>query len=173
MHIRYDEFHNSLQWEVHEESPNDFYKFTVIRNPWDRIGSFFNHISNVYNPFYDVFCKKQGIRTFEEFVLNLDMIVKVVKSGNPDMERSIDPLLDWILLDGENLMDDIIELPDLNERWPYLCNRMGIDYKPLGRERQRSKNGDYKHQYTPQMVKIIEKVYGEEIEYFKFSYDNN
>ena len=171
MHIRYEEFHNSPMWKVHGESPDNFYKFTVIRNPWDRIGSFFNHIVNWPNPFYHKFCVQNYIISFEDFILNLDFIVDMVKPSNPDLERSIEPLLEWILIDGENLFDDIIELEFLNERWPEICKLIGIEYKPLGRERQRSKDGNYKHLYTPEMVKSIENVYGEEIEYFKFSYE--
>ena len=151
-----------------EEERNGFYKWTVIRNPWDRLGSFFAHISNWPNPFYHGYCKRNGIITFQDFIMNIDTIVADIYKGNITLVKSIEFLQDWLYVDGENHFDDIIEIEYLNERWPEICKLMKIEYHPLGRERSKSKDGKWKQNYTPEMKQKVELVYGSEIEEFKF-----
>ena len=164
-------FMSETKTHLSNQNFEEYYKFSIVRNTWNRLASLWGHNKAGGDYLYNTFCKENEIDTFEKFIHNLDFILESQKDIE-EIQRSVEPLSTWLWVDGENYFDDIFNLTELDKNWETICEKTGIGKEtPLGRDRQRRKSGNYWDWYTGDMKKKVEKLYGEEIEYFKFRFN--
>ncbi len=152
-----------------------FYKFTVVRNPFDRVVSDFRYLRDIYkkNPHGVALPKKMGLylRDFPSFV----QLVKTVVEGNhysinvyfdhfrPQVHYFSNITYDQVCR-FENLYDDIKTLQK-NLHWDTM--------KPLAWKYQTSPiHGpeNYRSYYSPRTKKIIERLYSGDLKRFSYSF---
>ena len=140
--------------------PSGFFKFSCVRNPWDRAVSFFFHH------------KYSEIARFKMLFPNKEMprLLQIAESGT--FENYLDyrhleycnngfnflQIDEFINFNGENYMDYIVKYENLNECIDYLKSKYSIDADtPFHRQRsQRPLDKGYKEYYTKR--KMITKV---------------
>lgn len=154
---------------VSDDEFESFYKWTVIRNTFDRLASYYQHNKLGGDWFYHGFCIQNGIVSFRDFIMNIEFILNSI-SGEARIKRSVEPLSDWLFLDGKNYFDDIFLLDNLSESWENICKKIGITFYPLRKYRVRNDTGKYTDWYDSDMVDMVKKVYAEEIAYFNFKF---
>lgn len=142
-----------------EETYNEYLKFTVVRNPWQRMLSQFKKTQD----------KKDGM-PFKDWVIKSF----VLKDRNMD-ERFYKPCKWWI----DNEMDYIIRYENLDEDFSKLLDKIGIDnslklekVKMLPSWNNSADDIDsvnYQDYYNEETKKIIENNFKEDIE--EFGYD--
>ena len=131
---------------------NDLFKFTCIRNPWDRMISFY-------------FSPHRGTVRWDrdEFIA----LVKAVK-----------PTTDFISLNengkaGQKCfanMDCYIRFEELDKGFEKICERISIPFTPLLR-RNLSIRQHYSHYYDMELEELVRTQYQEEITFFKHEFE--
>ncbi len=165
---------------------NSYTKFSIIRNPWDRIVSMRNtgwwdNVSNVPNrkPLLDLL-KSHGIRrTFLLLVRNKGWWHRII---NTSREKH---LYDFIknlgihpnehytsqlysdILDEE--MDYIIRFEHLQKDFDNMLSELNIQEKKLSHV-NKTKRGHYRDWYDEKSKALVEEIYKEDIEKYNYSF---
>lgn len=130
---------------------NDYFKFTVVRNPWDRI------VSDLH------FCKNKG------FVdQNLTVKQDVIKNFK-SVQRWKSPCVDWITLNGENQMDMVLRFENLQHDFQTLCDKLNINATlPMTNI---SKHKHYTEYYDDETRQMVAEKYAKDIEMFGYKFE--
>ena len=154
---------------------NDFFKFAVSRNPWDRAVSMFLHSERTGHTWakhkhpWVKFNTGKDIEIEEiDFELFCELFYKVKKPT-----RWNGPCIKWMQdHKGKVNMDFIIKYENLEKDWISVCNSINIDHESLpwlGKS-SNAKFDTYQEYYNSNTKKIIEDRFEEDIEYFKYTF---
>lgn len=133
-----------------------YYKFTLVRNPWDRLVSEYAWISRGDGRQW----ARGPVGTFEEFVRSRDY-ERVHRHGLAQVEFITG-------IDGHVGLDDVFRFEDLPAAWEEICGRLGRR-RPL-EHRMRSDRGSYRDAYTAETREIVAQVYRRDIEVFEYEF---
>lgn len=165
-HTTLSQFQDSMAFEDFIS----YFKFTIIRNPWDRILSAF------------LFLKKGGINqmdkiwsdnnlanfdSFENFVLNW------VNKENIKSYTHFIPQHHYICFDLDKTYIDFVGLfENLEDDFIYISKKLGIktNLKKLNVNKKKLNYMDY---YNPKTIEIVSDVYREDIDLFGYVFDNS
>ena len=145
----------TYNWESLENIKNfwdDYQTFTVVRNPWDRIVSdFFYCIKEGYIP--------QDSSFRDEVVYNKD-----------NKERWKQPCYDWLTLNGELKVDNILRFENLASDFTQMCEQLnlpkGINLPHLNK----TKHKHYSEYYDDEMKEIVAEKYANDIKHFNYEF---
>jgi len=143
---------------------NEYFRFTVIRNPFDKLIS----------AFYMYEKRKQHGRLSKESLINrarceneIERFRRWVKSGGKVIDRQI------YMIDGEVCVDYFIPFEDLAEGIKCICNRLTIPFEPsrIQRLKAGARPGSVPicEYYDSETEQIVREIYAWEIS--KFGYD--
>ena len=146
---------------------NSYYKFTIVRNPWDRLYSAYTFLKKGgMNDFDYKFMLKEldTIDSFEQFVMEwLD-------------EQTIYSYIHFIpqlnfLQDNEGYcpIDFIGRYENLNEDFAKIARRINSKTK-LEHLNNTSRKITYKDVYTKEMILKVSILYKQDIDFFKYTY---
>ena len=151
----------------------EYFKFTVVRNPWDLIVSLYSMITKRQELGHEHEIKTFGKNTFEKFVKQLVFEKHISGSGLPtNYSESFDSMcqLNWIKdLSNEICMDHIIRFENLQEDFNIVCDKIKIPKTKLP-NRNPTKHKHYTEYYDAEAREIIAEKYAEDIEYFNYKY---
>ena len=133
-----------------------YLKFTVVRNPWDRVHSWYR------NAMRD---QRHGLsgNSFSEFIrMNMD-------------NWALQPQLHWITdLNGQMAMDYIIKFENLAIEMPLLLERLGFSDPSLPHLLNSKKDDlitvDYRDAYDQRSIEIVGERYDREIKLFDYQF---
>jgi hypothetical protein len=149
-----------------------FFKFSFVRNPWDRMLSAFSYLhqengSTVYDrDFSRKFLKPHA--DFNAFMLaleDLDYRAAVMKYIH------FRPQARWICLPGEktHAMDFLGRFETMEQDLAIVRERLGREAKPLAQVRP-SKHLPYRDAYTDKTRRLIEEIYAEDIALLNYAF---
>jgi len=164
-HRRWEHF----KWLYGEENFNDYFKFTFVRNPFDRLLSAYS------------FLKKGGMNhmdkefgetvmapydTFEKFVNEW------VNEKNVDSWVHFIPQYKYLYNESGYLMVDFIGyFENFNEDYEKIRQRIGTGKKLKHLNKTPDKHEkNYREAYTPQMIEKVTEVYKQDLELFKYNF---
>ena len=147
----------------------DYFTFSIVRNPWDRMVSMFT------------WRKKIGILpeklSFESFVMNWNewKIHRNKKLKNPNLDTSkLDrtglleqPQLSWF--NGELNFDFVARFENIQEDFSYICDRLNLKMQLPHEHKTNHKH--YSLHYNTATKKEVEKIWIEDIDHFKYKFD--
>jgi len=139
-----------------DDQLESFYKFTFVRNPWDRVISecFCGHIQPLF----------KGCVTIKDKIKKVCLQAKS-PSGYAGHCR---PYSDFIK--HENLrMNFVGKFENLENDYTYLCAELNIDKKNLV-HKHKSHRKNYKAYFDNETRDLVEATYLEDIELFNYSY---
>lgn len=145
------------------ETYNGLFKFTIVRNPWDRIVSrysFKNMEKEVHN--------KADFAAIEEAPFDRDEFIKTILS-TPTLESFLlesppDGGLDFL---RDTDLDYVIRFENLQNDFDIACSRIGLP-KALLPVRNRSKHKDYRTYYDAETRELVYRQHRNEIDYFGY-----
>lgn len=161
-HADIKEYKNML--DMTKESIDDFWKFSFVRNPYDRLMSgLLNHIIKArYSPLTgERFYPQEETSEHEKEVIT-DFII----NKSSQVHTLLRPQHTFVELDGVNVMDFIGRFENLNEDWNVVREKIGI-----GKELPHNHRGykrDYDALYTPETREIIANHYKKDFEMFGY-----
>lgn len=131
------------------------YKFTLVRNPWDRLVSlYFHHVKNFTNP-YSVCYGKEPPKSFDDFLLK---------------SKHLPPAMSFYITDNNNqiMVDYVGRFERLSESVAVIMRQIGIDDYSMGHH-MKSDHNHYRDYYTDKTKDFVAKKYREDIA--RFNYD--
>lgn len=155
---------------------NNYFKFTFVRNPWDRIASCYrNKIENSWKYAHKRVnssskkLKSKGLN-FENNELTLNEFLILLEKGNNRFYN-----IHWApqtSIVNMDKMDFIGRFENLEEDWKYVCKKIGIDERKLPHKLQtKPKDQSYRDYYKDQeSIDIISRIYKKEIELFNYKF---
>ena len=145
------------------------FKFTFVRNPWDRLVSAYFYLKSDERSPFD---RKQAAgsvllhETFEEFVS--EFVAR--KNINAFIHLKEQHL--FLRLPGRRIGVDFVgKFERLNDDFAVIAQRLGKDTTLQHRNASTLRKTDYRDIYTPKMVDIVAKTYAKDIAYFGYSFD--
>jgi hypothetical protein len=134
-----------------------FYKFTIVRNPWDRVFSWYRNV--IRDPIHRQNFKVSELCTFDEFAeRHLDC-------------WALDPQLDWLRDNEQRIVTEYIGLfEELADAYAKIRNELGIDDTELP-NLLKSNPVDYREHYSSALRRRVAEKYAEEIEMFSYAFE--
>ena len=170
-----DDYHNKYQTgglqhltarfvlkEVGDKVFNEYYKFSVIRNPWDKAVSQYRYMLEKREDLM-VFIGMTKKTTFKEY-LHL-----ISKKPHVQWMSQTDFLVD---VKGEYLINNIIRFENLQSDFQTVGEQLGLESITLPHW-NKSRRQSYHSYYDDESIQMVGKLYESDIERFSYSYDNN
>lgn len=146
------------QFAKHNFDWNEYFKFTIVRNPWVRYFSFFKYFKN----YADKFLRRdesiawgaaeinQGQYCVSLFSSSDDQtILKNIILNNPSQDAY------YCGENGEVIVDYIADFENLENEFAFLCNQVGID-APTLQHGNKSVNSLNMHDiYNQQLIDLV------------------
>lgn len=150
---------------------DNYFKFTFVRNPWDRLVSAFLYLKNGGINDRDKAWSKQNLTSFMTF----DSFVKEwVNQRNIESHLHFVPQFRFICEPGIDIprVNFIGYFEKLEEDFYYVREKLGLHSNLLHSNKTVEKNKDYKEYYTDTTKEIVAKVYRKDIQLFGYDFDN-
>lgn len=151
----------------------EYFKFTIVRNPWDRLFSAYNFLKQGGLNDWDANWSKKHLedyKTFEGFVMNW------ISPKNLYSHTHFIPQLDFIrLLSNRCLPVDFIGFFEcLEDDFSIISQRVN----PSAQLSHSNKSNDkaslnYQDHYTPEMIEVVRKAYKNDIRVLGYAFDNS
>lgn len=142
---------------IQERFPQEwqnYYKFTIERNSWDKVVSLYYYIKSIK--------PKKVKHGFNEFI----------KSNKKLCFKN-----DWELYTNNNelVVDKVMIHNSLSSDMNNVCNIIGIDYNNELQNKIRLKgnlrdNKNYQNMYNKETLEVVKEYYKEPIEFFNFKF---
>ena len=142
-----------------------FYKFTVVRNPWDRFVSY-----------YLDYVEDQNEENFKDFAL-LAGTLQDASFPKPYLKNPVS----LNLLSQSNVLfnkytnfndfDKILKFENLENDFKDLCDDLDLEYEALPHLAQSSDRAHYSEYYNEETKGIIEEAWSEDVTNFGYEYE--
>jgi hypothetical protein len=150
------------------EDPGSYFKFGFVRNPFDRLVSWYN-----------MGIRKGPINTFWKYILNnsnnfsefLDCREEIVESGEitPYLKSIAFNQVDYLVDSFGNMPDFIGRYENISDDFNLLMSRLSL--KNALPHLNKFEHADYRTFYKPRDVDKVEKLYERDISYFNYKFD--
>lgn len=138
---------------------DEFFKFTFVRNPWDRIVSFYFYHKQRNFDYYDF-----NKISFKKFTLNY------LYTQPMQTPLNINQCIDWITDENGNILIDFIgKFENFQEDFNIICDKIGIPRQELP-HKNKSKHKHYTEYYDDETRSIVAEKYAKDIEYFGYEF---
>ena len=172
----FDKYFSNADFADRNRNPlNDFYKFTIIRNPWDRALSYYFWLVQDFD--------KENFKSF----LNLGQKMEVsADTPRPDYFKKVEhpitkelayhpynlfSISSWLGIDF-SIYDRLIRYENLESDFSETCEDLGIEYEKLPHfNKTEGKEGHYSQYYDEETKEIVARSYADDIENFGYEYE--
>jgi len=156
-------FHH-LQIQYPRLNFDEYFKFAVVRNPWDRVLSSFFHskrkLRKDLREFLGFGMSKDF--TFNEFVERIQHLEK----QHPHYDEQWSFLVDK---QGKFCMDYIARTENLENDFMKICQKLKIAISELP-HLNKSKHKHYTEYYNDETMRVVAEKYAKDIEYFGYEF---
>ena len=161
---------------------NEYYRFSIVRNPWDRLVSIWRFIMIDDRVFKDAYGLKNNIsafekmfndenkKTFKEWVLSYDHPCFFKGADLKCNRRPITKVQqsDWIIKDGKSIVDKTFRLENLDKLVSEFRKRFGADLKIP--RMNTTKRGSYHEYYDSELADIVAEWYKDDIRIWGYEF---
>lgn len=142
---------NEIKQRYENQIWSEYYKFTVVRNPWDELVSTYNYIKNK-RP--DLCTKK--FTTFKEWVIN-------IKNTNRQTRYILDK-------NNQTMVDFIARFENIQSDFNTICKTIGIPEHTLPHA-NKTNHKHYTEYYDDELVQIVASKFAVDIRYLNYTYE--
>ena len=165
----YELDHSTIKYLVEncKHYNKNFFKFCVVRNPYERLVSEYKYCKNYYSRFI------KNINSFKEFIFELNSKFNQVLENEENNHHLIShylPQYKFTHIDSKNSLDFIMKFENLEEDWIKLCENLKINKKLIKVDKYSSKKKyNYLDYYDDKLKEIVYQLY--EKDFLLFGYE--
>ncbi|HAD96301.1 MAG TPA: sulfotransferase [Cryomorphaceae bacterium] len=146
---------SEIKSHLGEEVWNTYFKFSVVRNPFDRFISY-------------AFFKKGNTPLFQKHTQ--EILKLMFQNPNTKADLLFQPQLGFIADTEKNIMMDYVgRFENLQASYNAICERIGIAPEPLEKLNS-SAHKDYRYYYDEDLVKLVGEYYQDDLSAFGYGY---
>lgn len=176
------------------EKWNDFFTFSIVRNPYARMVSFYNHLKRIRKENlekvelfknhpkrngndkrtnkeieesiiqFSRFADRYNYKDFKDFIENPYYHMKDL---NPRKLNFVANYVDWLSDEKGIAVKYIMKLEDANNCWDEVLSKIGCEKIELP-HLKKGENVDWKDYYTKRLKDIVYKRFKRDFEYFNY-----
>jgi hypothetical protein len=156
-------------------SPTEFsnyFKFTIVRNPWDRVVSAFLFLKGGgMNNEYDRNWAARYLADFDDFN---SFARGWLTKKNINLGMHFRPQRDFICLqDGRIGVDFVGHFENIDADFAYICNKLKIQAKLSKVNSTSEKQPDFQRYYTVETRQIVADAYADDIRLLGYAFDGS
>lgn len=145
---------------------DDYFKFTFVRNPWDRlISCYYNKVKKGYSGF-----RQYGFSPDMDFH---DFAMRVCDIPDDQADSHFRSQTNILRSTGKVNMDFIGRLETFNEDFTFVCRKIGLHATPPGRLMRSSRGGTRAEHYSSELAELVGARYQEDIVTFVYRFDDD
>lgn len=160
--------HPPLADYAHVFSPvefKDYFKFTFVRNPWDRLLSAYVFLAKGGFNGKDAEWAKRNLAPYANFQ---DFVRGWVNEKNIWTKQHFYPQSYFVTLDGQLAVDFVGRFENIDEDFATIAQRLGVDARL--EHLNSSGKKDYHDYYDEECADIVARVYREDIALFDYRF---
>lgn len=143
-----------------EDFYKNYFKFTVVRNPWERDLSLYNMMKGQV---------KYRHLNFKQFIQRV--IKKNLEFEHPNFKNIIfRNQVDYLAFEDGIHVDQIVRYENLNQAWPQICERIKKPFEPLVHLRKARKK-PIMHYYDQESIDLVAELRKDDIDFLNYSFD--
>ena len=147
-----------IKGKLSPEEFKSYFKFSFVRNPWDRAVSIF-----INRPQF------HGHTNFLDFIKSYTLASQYCRWPSPKKYQR-----DWLVDEDDNIIVDFIgRFENLVEDFNTVCDKIGIQRSEFPHENNRDSKKHYTTYYNKETIEIIRERFDKDIEYFGYNFENN
>ncbi|MEM9045237.1 MAG: sulfotransferase family 2 domain-containing protein [Pseudomonadota bacterium] len=147
-----------------------FFKFTFVRNPWDRVVSAYHFLKAGGINAADAADADRIIHPFENFE---DFVRGYLASGERGLQRHFVPQYRFLCTqwNGPPKVDFIGRFEQIEADYQHICARLNIENALEANNKTKSRPRDFRDEYSAETAEIVGQVYARDVELFGYSFD--
>lgn len=148
-----------------EEQILSMFKFSFVRNPWDRCLSAFCYINQSHVPKNPAYFAEHFDRSFESF------IIEIFSKHGVGINRHFEYQYPNVFFEGKMFLDFLGRFENLAEDWEYLTTKVEVPkaFKTLPRKNT-SQHDVYWEHYTDETREIVGNIYQDDIKLLGYTF---
>tara|TARA_Y100000114_G_C11709028_1_gene302462 strand:- start:169 stop:786 length:618 start_codon:yes stop_codon:yes gene_type:complete len=146
----------------YSETYDDYFKFTFVRNPWDRLFScYLDKVVNTINTSREIICyKKYNGMSFSDFVFSISAQDLTSCSIHHRLQTSLFPA---------DKIDFVGKFENLQEDFTYVLNKIGLNSFKIPHKNKTS-HKNYSLYYDLKSRDIVSDLYKKDIDLLKYQF---
>jgi hypothetical protein len=175
-----------VSWQNHKdlaryarecETFDTFFKFAIVRNPWDRMLSDYNYQKKKSRENKLHLLTPSGVvRSFKEWVRTVlsDPFRYPASDWGGDVSEGVhrwSPQVDWISLEGRIAVDEVIKLENLDQGFTKVREKLSLPPARLPRRNSRF-HWHYSHYYDDATRDLVADYYAQDIRRFGYCFES-
>ncbi len=144
----------------YNEKWDSYFKFTIVRNPWDRLVSCWSQKVNWHSAPW------RNLRKWKEFDDFVRIVCNKMRPNSIKCDRHV--RVQTTMYNQEKI-DYIGRFEDLQGSFDYICNQIGIDTVEL-RKVNKSKHTKYMEYYTDETRELVQQTYINDIKQLGYEF---
>lgn len=149
-----------------------YFKFTFVRNPWDRLFSAYSFLKSGGFNDEDREWAAENLAPFDSFE---QFVMKWVSVDNVQRYKHFVPQTDMLSLPGERALsiDFVGFFENIDDDFRHVAARMNKSVTLPYLNKTSRQEASYLREYTQPMIDIVRNVYRTDIETFGYAFDNS
>jgi hypothetical protein len=162
--------HYDVRGQVSQDRFNEYFKFTIIRNPFDFLLSTYHYVRKFKSHYMHEVCINMEFKDFPKYYMFLlDEHIKT----RPHGANRLTQLYDWIIDEnGKPFMDFVGKLENINEDTKIILNKIGLppNVKVPIVNVNKMNDKPYREVYDANTRAFVEKNFKKDLEYFEYEF---
>lgn len=148
---------------------DNYFKFAISRNPWDRVVSAFHYLKGGGLDHLDVAWEKKHIGKFQNFH---EFVDNWVEPENIFMGMHFTPQHEFICDSrGKIAVDYVGRFENLEQSYAFISKQLNLSDRKLPHSNSSKRQKDYRTYYGDRQAEKIATVYKQDIETFGYAFD--